>query len=174
MGIFIMENKFNFEDEYELLLPKRKLNGNCKRVKYKLDYRGCFNCTSHWTNVHGYCGIGYLQQHWLLSRFVYYNYNGEIPTGKVIRHTCDNPRCINPEHLIIGTQWDNVHDAVERGRLLGRNVGRGEKQGSSKLTEQKVLEIRKSSFSQTELSKIYSTSCTTISNIVNRKVWTHI
>lgn len=56
---------------------------------------------------------------------------------KVVRHTCDNPRCINPFHLILGTQHDNVHDAMERGRHIA-----GSRVGTSKLTEDVVAAIR--------------------------------
>jgi hypothetical protein len=56
--------------------------------------------------------------------------------GLVIRHTCDNPRCINPAHLIVGTQSDNMRDKVERGRS-----NRGEKHYKSKLTDVQRAEI---------------------------------
>lgn len=50
-------------------------------------------------------------------RVAYLQANGKIPAGMVVRHTCDNPPCINPEHLILGTQADNARDAVERGGI---------------------------------------------------------
>lgn len=49
-------------------------------------------------------------------RFAYYLANGPIPAGYIIRHTCDNPRCCNPAHLIAGTDADNAHDRAARGR----------------------------------------------------------
>lgn len=49
-------------------------------------------------------------------RVSYEAYNGEIPKGKIICHTCDNPKCVNPEHLYAGTYADNVHDMIKRNR----------------------------------------------------------
>ncbi len=65
---------------------------------------------------------------------------GPIPFGAVIRHTCDNPLCCNPNHLISGTQKENVQDRYDRGRAVHL---RGEEHGMAKLTEEKVREIRK-------------------------------
>jgi hypothetical protein len=42
--------------------------------------------------------------------------DGRDPTGQVVRHTCDNPACVNPEHLVLGSQADNVADMMQRGR----------------------------------------------------------
>ncbi len=44
-------------------------------------------------------------------------YNGKIPDGKIICHSCDNPRCVNPAHLFCGTQYDNIHDGMRKGRI---------------------------------------------------------
>lgn len=61
--------------------------------------------------------------------------NRLVPAGYVVRHKCDNPKCVNPAHLEIGTQKDNIHDAIRRGR---RNAF-----GRQKLSPEKVLEIRR-------------------------------
>lgn len=62
---------------------------------------------------------------------------GPIPDGLLIRHTCDNKPCVNPNHLITGTSLDNSRDAVERNL-----IPRGEVQGRAKLTLRQVEEIR--------------------------------
>ena len=62
-----------------------------------------------------------------------------IPEGMVVRHKCDNPPCINPKHLELGTVQDNVNDREERGR---RTPARGEKNGYAKLTWDNVNDIR--------------------------------
>jgi hypothetical protein len=80
-----------------------------------------------------------------LHRKVYctaYNISPESIAGLVVRHKCDNPRCINPEHLELGTVKDNVHDCITRGRAR-RGVSKGEQNGYSKLTAQQVDYIRK-------------------------------
>lgn len=52
-------------------------------------------------------------------RYVYEQCKGEIPKGNVVRHTCDNKLCLNPDHLIVGTNLDNVNDRIARGRTYG-------------------------------------------------------
>ncbi|AFU62949.2 endonuclease [Pseudomonas phage UFV-P2] len=59
-----------------------------------------------------------------LHRYIFEVVNGELP--EVVRHTCDNPLCINPQHLIAGTQYDNVQDRNDRDRTHS-NVSEGEK-----------------------------------------------
>lgn len=70
-------------------------------------------------------------------RMAYERWRGPIPDGFVVRHTCDNKFCVNPVHLILGKQSDNVADAVERGLNC-----RGERHGMRRLTEQQVREIK--------------------------------
>ena len=96
---------------------------------------------------------------------------GPIPPGMVIRHKCDNPPCVNPRHLQIGTQAENVRDAVERGRWPT-----GETNSQAKLTESQVLEIRE--LAKTTplniLAEKYSVDSSQAWRIVNRKTWRHI
>jgi hypothetical protein len=76
-------------------------------------------------------------------RIAYRMANGRLPAGGlVIRHKCDNPRCVNPAHLEEGTKADNSMDMVTRGRNPARNTV-GENNGAAKLTLDKVSEIRR-------------------------------
>lgn len=109
-----------------------------KRIEFLIDPNNCFVCTSHSKNKDGYPIVSYNKKTWIASRFVYTQMFGEIPNGLLVRHTCDNPNCINPEHLIVGTPQDNMNDRDERGR-----TPKGESHYNSKLKEKQVLEIKK-------------------------------
>ena len=91
--------------------------------------------------------------------------------GLVVRHRCDNPSCVNPEHLEIGAQADNIADAVSRGRNAKRVV-----HGRAKLTESEISAIREEytgfKGQQVMLAAKYNVSQPMISYIVNRKNWT--
>lgn len=101
----------------------------------------------------------------------YEAFNGVIPRGLVVRHTCDNPCCVNPDHLILGTQADNVADREARGRRKDIN---GEKIGTAKLTAEKVLEIRASELSYAQLAEIYGVDKSNIALIKTGKSWKHL
>jgi len=104
--------------------------------------------------------------------------NGSIPNGMCICHHCDNPGCVNPDHLFMGTHSDNMKDAAMKGRnKIPRSTG--EEHGISKLNETEVLSIRDEYRdpdhpSMIELGNKYNVSGATICLIVNRKTWQHI
>lgn len=93
--------------------------------------------------------------------------------GGVVCHDCDNPLCINPDHLWIGTCDDNSKDMKLKNR-----AATGEKHGCAKLTVEDVLEIRnrysRRGITQIQLSNEYGISNATISDIINRNIWKHI
>jgi hypothetical protein len=112
---------------------------------------------------------------------------GSIPKDKLVLHKCDNPRCVNPNHLFLGNQDDNMKDMVSKKRsLIGdRNptrtnpecLARGSKNGFAKLTESKVLEIRRlyhNPYSQRQLAKLFGVTQPCIKIIVKRQGWKHI
>lgn len=111
-------------------------------------------------------------------RVVYCEHNNvslESIKGMHVRHTCDNPRCINPEHLLLGSHQDNVDDKVSRQRQIkGRDVH------TAKLTDEDVIYIRsvyKSHHKQygcCALGRLYGVCNTTINKIVNNKTWKHL
>lgn len=94
-------------------------------------------------------------------------------TGVVVRHKCDNPRCVNPGHLVPGTQAQNVQDMVDRGRSTkGQNLG--EENAASKLTAKQVRAIRNDRRTQRDIGADYGISHTMVRYIKQRKAWSHI
>jgi hypothetical protein len=86
--------------------------------KIQLDHEtGCWNWTGALSRGYGILSYKFNKAPYKAHRLSYQLNVGEIPEGLVIRHKCDNRKCCNPNHLIAGTQKDNVHDTVTRGRL---------------------------------------------------------
>lgn len=114
------------------------------------------------------------------ARWVYMQHWGIAKAdliGLVIRHTCDQPRCVNIEHLVAGTQKQNVDDSIERGRHV-----RGEKHGCARLTEADVRAIR-DEYIPTKgrkygngrmLAAKYGISSSQLSEIVRGTSWAHV
>lgn len=77
-------------------------------------------------------------------RLSYEHHNGKIPDGMMVCHSCDNPSCINPQHLFVGTASDNNQDMMSKGRHRpGRRSLRGERNGNAKLSWEDVESVRK-------------------------------
>ncbi len=117
---------------------------------------------------------GYGQQkvdgyNWAAHRLAYTLVFGDIPEGQVVRHTCDEPRCVNPAHLELGSFADNSADMVERGRSLvgARNPRAG-------LTEQQVLEIYNDPRGPAALASVYGVWKGTISAIKTGRSWSSV
>ena len=104
-----------------------------------------------------------------LHRTLYKFLNGNIPDNFYVRHICDNPTCINPEHLLAGTAQDNSDDKKRHG-----HQGYGEEIRMAKLTDAKVEAILNSNSTQMELAREYCVSQSVISRIKNGKTWKHI
>lgn len=98
---------------------------------------------------------------------------GPIPAGLVVCHRCDNPPCVRPDHLFLGTTADNQHDKVAKGRQA-----RGEAVGAAKLTAEQVLEIRSryanGGVSQAALAVDYDIGSGAIWAVVTRRTWKHL
>jgi hypothetical protein len=108
-----------------------------------------------------------------------------------VLHKCDNPRCVNPSHLFLGSHKDNTQDMIRKGRRGYTGVSgdsnpsrthpeclaRGSSHGMAKLSEGQVLEIlklRKVGYTQARLGKMFGVSREQIKNIVNNKQWRHV
>lgn len=103
---------------------------------------------------------------------------GAIPQGMFVLHICDIPQCVSPNHLYIGTQKDNIRDAIERGRFHYIDPPHGTDCKHSKLTEAQVLEIRElaktGQMKQTDIGERYGISGPMVSFIKLRKRWKHL
>jgi uncharacterized protein YbaR (Trm112 family) len=101
--------------------------------------------------------------------------HGAIPKGMLVCHSCDNPRCVNPSHLFLGTPKDNTQDMHRKGRAP---VRKGMAVPASKLTEQQVREIRTlyatGEYSQAQLAETYGLSQGSIGDLIRRVTWKHI
>ena len=90
----------------------------------------------------------------------YEYYVGSIPAGKVIMHLCDNPPCVNPAHLQIGTKNENNKDTANK-----RRHNYGTKHWNGRLTDEQILEIRASTLNQRQLAEIYGVTQSHISRV---------
>ena len=96
-------------------------------------------------------------------------FNGPIPGGMHVLHRCDNPSCVNPGHLFLGTNDDNVRDKLAKGRLP-----RGEARMNAKLTEEAVRAIRASSEGKKVLARRFGVCPTVILGVRRGERWPHV
>lgn len=105
--------------------------------------------------------------------------NGDKPSrGYDVMHTCDNPPCINPEHLVRGTRSDNMKDCSRKGRSKAYRGGLpGERNGQAKLTEAAVVAIRRRAATgeyHRVIAADYNVSDAAVDLVVSRKTWKHV
>lgn len=146
-----------------------------KRVYYTENENGCWECFSHprcGGRNKSYIKITVQKRQSYLHRESYKTYNGEIPKGMVVMHTCDNTICCNPKHLKIGTSAENTEDKVNKNRQLkGSNVGNSILKENDVL---KILKYRESGMLEKEIAIIFNVSRCTINSILSGKIWNHI
>lgn len=112
----------------------------------------------------------------LVHRFAYELAHGAIPDRLLVCHSCDNRRCVNPDHLFLGTNADNSADMVQKGRQ-GHPIHAGTKNGMSHLTEDQVRMIRKKhseGVTTTELARDLGVGRSTVSAIIQGRHWKHL
>ena len=129
-----------------------------------------------WKGSPGGTGYGWFsinKINWTPHRFSYTHHKGPIPKGQFVCHTCDNPLCVNPDHLWLGTLQDNHRDMMNKGRH-GHGQHPGSLNPSAKLTEQQVLEIRALPGPHWKIAQQYGVSKCTIDEIRARTTWRHI
>ena len=128
----------------------------------------------------GYGHFYYNKKMRIASRISYQIHKGKIPKNMFVCHTCDNPSCVNPHHLWLGTAKQNSQDMVNKNR-----THLGETHHNSKLNNSQILEIRKKykketkqnkhdGFSYHQLALDYNVSWVTIRNIIIKRIYKHI
>lgn len=95
--------------------------------------------------------------------------HGRIPSGLHVCHHCDNPACVNPDHLFLGTQRDNMQDCAKKNRTT-----QGGRNSRAKLTSDQVLAIRRDPRTQGQIAADYGVHASQISHIKTRKSWAHV
>lgn len=94
-----------------------------KPITWEVNKNDCWICTSHKKDKDGY-PVGYRRK---IHRHVYEQCFREIPIGMVVMHKCDNPSCINPEHLKLGTYKENTQDMYQKKRNVSPWINRKNK-----------------------------------------------
>lgn len=109
---------------------------------------------------------------WQAHRFSYQLYKGGIPKNMCVCHTCDNRRCVNPNHLWVGTRNDNIQDMIKKGRAYKAD---SEDNGSAKLNWDNVAKIRElyktGNYFYRDLGKKFKVCESTIKRIINNWSW---
>lgn len=143
-------------------------------TKWKLDEKTeCWN----WTASCAGKGYGQIKIHGTrhqiyAHRLSYILHKGAVGKGKHVCHTCDNPKCVNPGHLFVGTSEDNHQDMKRKGRHLF-----GSKNSQARLTEKDVthiLTLLKLGMSQIKIAQLYKVHQVSISKINCGIRWSHL
>jgi len=146
-----------------------------ERFLSKIDAKDENGCML-WTASKDKNGYGYFRVSTKRKEFAH-RYSWEETSGKIsdnlfVLHKCDNPSCVNPEHLFLGNHQDNMDDMSKKHRAV-----HGNKHHKTKLTEQEVREIRvlyQNNNSQRSLAAKFNVTKNAIKCIVNNKTWKHV
>lgn len=154
--------------------PEEQLNAFWSKVIITADDNQCWTWIAR-CNKGGYGTIHWHNKSWLAHRVSWTLPNYIIPEGLLILHSCDNPSCVNPKHLFLGTYQDNMDDMKNKQRS---NKLRGEGHGRSILTTMQVKEIRQrykaGGVYYRELAAEYNVSLALIAHIVKNMIWTNV
>ncbi len=142
-----------------------------QRFWEKVEIKGLLDCWE-WKGSKTNGGYGTLSRDkkwWLAHRLVWTMTYGDIPKGLLVLHKCDKPPCVNPNHLFLGTQRDNMHDMAAKGRMV-QGVDRSLAKLDPGIVAKCVEEIR-SGVTYKVLSERYGASRSAINNAVLGKTW---
>lgn len=138
------------------------------------DVTGCWEWQRH-RNNHGYGKLTINGRGCYAHRLSYQLVKGDLPQGMEVLHSCDNPACINPEHLSAGTHSQNMKDCTFKGRAKMPTVSvRGERNGAAKLREVDIRSIRRlldKGWRQSDIAVRFGISQSQVSQIKRGKSW---
>lgn len=173
------------------ITPERVVAYFMKHVNIFSPSNECWNWGGEKTHHgYGYCRFGRRKRKGqfreLAHRLSFRIHNGkDIPPKMCVCHKCDNPLCVNPLHLFLGTDKDNSDDKVRKGRqsrgtkhgiATKLNCPRGEKHPASKFTDEdikNVFQLRESGLTYREIAKSFNVDFTCIYKIIKKKRWAH-
>ena len=146
-----------------------------EKVDVPADEFGCWEWTAS-RNKDGYGHFGLNGKIQTAHRVAWQFANGPIPKGEgahgtCVLHKCDNPACVRPDHLFLGSNADNVRDRDEKGR---RVPPKGETHSSAKLTIADIYAIRSDPRLQREIAAEYGVSKAHVGRIKTRRSWAHL
>ena len=138
----------------------------------------CWLWTYH-VNADGYAQTRIQGKSVMAHRLSWQLANGSSPADKYVCHKCDNPRCVNPTHLFLGTQQDNMDDMVAKGRYVAPSAaGAGPLNGAAKLTSAEAREIRKlyaaGGLPQEKVAERFGVTTAVVTRIVKRKSYANV
>lgn len=142
-----------------------------REITWEINENDCWICTSHAPNYYGYPVIKRNGKKIILSRYMHEKYKNKIPENMCVCHKCDIRKCINPDHLFLGTIADNIEDMVKKGRN-----SKGENRPTAKLSTKQAYKIKfgHNNLLYKEIAKLYNVSIVTIGRIKSNKSWKHL
>jgi hypothetical protein len=148
-------------------MPSGSHHGHRRPIAVEPDESGCWVCVSH-PRVNGYPVMKRNNRTMRIHRHVFEMLVRPLLPGEVVRHSCDKRSCLNPWHLLAGTNKQNSEDMVARGRQA-----KGENHHSAKLTEEQVLAIyqRRAQGSIRQIAMSHGVSMTVVKGIRNGAYW---
>lgn len=182
------------KNEYHKNTASKQCSLKC-RLMIRIEKKGeCWEW-NRYVGERGYALLSYQGKMHNAHRLSYQIFKGNIPENLFVCHTCDNRKCINPDHLWLGTRRENIQDASKKGRLPGgpghkpspdviekllksrKPFPNGEQHPTSKLKKEDIIHIRKlldEGIKQTDIAKKFNVCSGVISQIKHKRTWSHV
>lgn len=164
--------------------PNLKRLGGCKPkpalVRFQSSYAasddGCWIWLGAPQGSNGYGSLKVDGRKTFAHRYSWALVNGPVPPGLCVLHRCDRPLCVNPEHLFLGSNQDNVDDRTAKGRSAGNKTNHhaGASHYKTTLSESDVRRIRADSRAHNLIARDYKISNPAVSAIKSRRTWRHV